>query len=216
MLGSYEWQPYGSDVGVVLKRIIKPTATGKRFIEQSIPAYGKWIGYDLEKAAWTSPYGNGTQTDVKIRFSAREAGMFDFGYKMELSFEEYPFAGVIRVKKNTKSTFQSVYNAATNSEYIGVVQFEVDRVGVAKRAWNQLEDDEYLVFRTRTKVNERGELVSAHYGRIDGEWKFYERHCMWVRGIYYNAMPNDTNLEDVYSYEKERLRKCERGESTRK
>lgn len=204
VLGLYEWQPYGSDVRVVLKRIINPTATGKRFIEQAIPAYGKWIGYDLEKAEWTPPYGNGKQSDVRIRFSAREVGMFDFGFKMELSFEEHPFAGVTRVKKNTKSTFQSVYNATTNSAYRGIVQFEVDRTGAAKRVWDQLEDDEYLVFRTRTKVNERGELVSAHYGRIDGEWKFYERHCMWVRGIYFNPIPNDTNLEDLETAERSR------------
>ena len=77
----------------------------------------------------------------------------------------------------------------------------MDRTGAARRIWNQLDDDHYVVFRTRTKVNDRGELVSAHYGRIDGKWKFHELHRMKIKGIYFNAVSNDTNLEDKCSYD---------------
>ena len=208
-----KWQPYGTKTEITLKKIINPVSTGFRYIDRKIPAYGEWMGYDLEEADWVSPWGNGKSPDAKIRFTSREVGVFDFGYKMEVSFEHFPFAGAIRRKKNEFSRFPSVYNAVTNDVYKSVIVFEVDKTGARKRIWDQLANDEYLIFRTRTKVNEKGELVSAHYGRIDGEWKFYELHGMWVRGIYFNVVPNDTNLEDRFSFEDAMQRKHQREEA---
>ena len=207
-----KWQPYGKTTEVVMKKIVNPVAVGIRYVDQKIPAFGQWLGYDLEIADWMSPWGKGKQSDVMIRFTSREVGPLDFGYKMELSFAQYPFAGVIRYKKDTFSRFPYVYNAATNDVYKSVIVFEVDRAGAKKRIWDQLDNDEYLIFRTRTKVNKKGEFISAHYGRIDGEWKFYELHGMWIRGVYFNGTPNDTNLEDKYSYEDAMKRKQQREE----
>ena len=207
-----KWQPYGSMTKVVLKKIINPVAVGTRNIDQKIPTFGQWLGYDLEAADWTSPLGKGRQSDVMIRFTSREVGAFDFGYKMELSFAHYPFAGVIRCKKDAYSRFPFAYDAATNDVYKSAIAFEVDRTGAQKRIWDQLENDEYLIFRTRTKVNANGELVSAHYGRIDGEWKFYELHGMWIRGIYFNGTPGDTNLEDRNSFKDVMQRKSQRNQ----
>lgn len=56
-----------------------------------------------------------------------------------------------------------------------------------------------LVCGGRTRVDEYGRLVSAHYGRIDGEWRFYKRQGMTLPGIYFNVDENNTNLEDVYT-----------------
>lgn len=39
--------------------------------------------------------------------------------------------------------------------------------------------DEYLVFRIRAKVDDEGELVSAHYGRIMGELQYLEGGGGW-------------------------------------
>lgn len=52
--------------------------------------------------------------------------------------------------------------------------------------------------RGRTHVDAYGRLVAAHYGRIDGERRFYERQGMTIPGIYFNGEENDTNLEDEY------------------
>lgn len=145
-----------------------------------------------------------------IRFSAREVESPDFGFKMELSFAHYPYAGVVRRKNDAFSRFPSVYHAPTNDVYGSVIVFEVDRSGGQRRIWDKLEDGEYLILRTRTKVDEHGELVSAHYGRIDGEWKFHEVHEMWTRGIYFNVKENDTNLEDKDSFHDAMKRKMDR------
>lgn len=41
--------------------------------------------------------------------------------------------------------------------------------------------------RGRTHVDAYGRLVAAHYGRIDGERRFYERQGMTIPGIYFNG-----------------------------
>ena len=211
-----KWQPYGKTTKVVLKKILNPVAVGIRHIDQKIPTFGQWLGYDLEIVDWVHPWGKGKQSDVMIRFTSREVGAFDFGYKMELSFARDPFAGVIRCKKDSFSRFPYAYDAPTNDVYKSTIVFEVDRTGANKRIWDQLDNDEYLIFRTRIKVNEKGELMSAHYGRIDGVWKFYELHRMWIRAIYFNSIPNNTNLEDEYSFKDAMQRKRQREESVKK
>lgn len=208
------WQPYGRKTELVLKKIINPSVSGTRYINRNIPAYGQWMGYDLKEADWVPPLGNGKLPDVMIRFMSREVGALDFGYKMELSFAHFPFAGVIRKKKDITSRFPCVYAAKTNDMYKSGIVFEVDRTGSQKRIWDELNNDEYLIFRTRTTINERGELVSAHYGRIDGEWRFDQLHEMWIRGVYFNDVPNNTNLEDKYSFEDEMLRIRQREEDS--
>ncbi len=207
-----KWQPYGERTSITLKKVIKPEAVGRRLVDQKIPLYGEWLGYDLQMTDWVKPNGKGEVADVKIRFSAREASGVDYGYKMELSFSHFPFAGVYRRHKDTASMLRNDYVAATNDVYSGLIAFEVDRSGAKKRVWDQLGSDEYLVFRTRTKVNDQGELMSAHYGRIDGEWRFYELHGMRIDGVFFNAMANDTNLEDKFSYEELLLRNRQREE----
>ena len=56
-------------------------------------------------------------------------------------------------------------------------------------------EDDCMIFRTRTRVDENGKLVSAHYGKIYGPWEFST--VIRIKDIYFNPTPNDLNLEDV-------------------
>ena len=204
-----KWQPYGNTRTFVIRKMICPNVTGKRYLEQTIPAFGKWLDYDLEAADWTEPNGRGKVSDLRIRLTVRDEGTLDFCYKMELSFEHVPFAGAYARKKDMFSEMRCDYNATTNDvAYSSKIVFEVDRSGRTIRKWNLLDKDSYMVFRVRTRVDEYGRLVAAHYGRIDGEWRFYERHGMTLPGIYFNVKENDTNLEDEYTA-KESIRRIQ-------
>lgn len=195
-----KWQPYGDTRTFVIRKIIRPDVTGRRYLEQKIPVFGEWLDYDLEVADWTAPNGSGKNSDIRIRVVARDEDTLDFGYTMELSFEHVPFAGAYVRKKAMFSELRCDYNATTNDAvYSSKIAFEVDRSGRTIRKWNLLDKDSYMVFRVRTQVDKYGRLISAHYGRIDGEWRFFERHEMTLPGIYFNKDENDTNLEDVYT-----------------
>ena len=207
-----KWQPYGERHDIVLKQVKNPIVQGRRFILQVIPKYDEWIGYDFKCADWVKPLGEGEFADVMLLFTKRINGNFDFAVKMELSFEHQPFAGAYVARKDVFSQFQSDYFASTNVVYKNLLAFEVDRAG-KKRVWEQLDNESFLVFRTRTEVDENGCLTKAHYGRIDGLWKFHERNTMRLEGIFFNDIPNDLNLEDKFSYEEQRRREQQREET---
>ena len=61
-----------------------------------------------------------------------------------------------------------------------------------------------MVFRTRTRIDETGNLISAHYGKIYGLWEFAD--MIRVRDMFFNMTPNDINLEDMKTYKESELR----------
>ena len=67
----------------------------------------------------------------------------------------------------------------------------------------RLDVNSYLVFRTRTKVDSDGKLISAHYGKIYGVWEFFD--VMMAANVQFNPTPNDTNLEDLETAERSRM-----------
>ena len=189
---------------VRLRRIKKPVAGGSRFISQKIPSYGTWLGYDMELADWTKPNGKGLHADMLLKFTAREVSGSDFGYKMEISFTNNPYAGVYKREKDGFSAFKYDYSADTNATFASTIEFEtVYNRDVTRRKWNVLDENSYLVFRTRTSVDSEGKLVSAHYGWIaghwTGHWMFQQSHEIILPGVFFNQKPNDANLEEDVS-----------------
>lgn len=65
--------------------------------------------------------------------------------------------------------------------------------GKDNRYW--LGEDSYLIYRTRTKVDEEGKLVSAHYGKIYGLWSSGKSNVRLPLGCL-NQRENDPDIED--------------------
>ena len=63
------------------------------------------------------------------------------------------------------------------------------------RHWDFLGRDSYLVFRTRTRVDEYGNLVVAHHGKILGRW-LSDTEFMILSDGCFNPVENDVNIED--------------------
>ena len=57
------------------------------------------------------------------------------------------------------------------------------------------EDDECLVFRTRIVKDEKGNIVSANYGKIYGGIRTVG--FFGAPAIYFNPNPNDLNMEEI-------------------
>ena len=190
-----KWLPYGITKTLVLKRILNPTTmvSSAGLDYYKYPPLGSWTGFDLQKREWMPPWGAGDHPDMLIRFERQDTPN---GYHrtMEVSFTNNPFAGVYQLKVDGSSEMNSVYHADTNATYLSSLLFTVDRDvnGFHRR---DLEEGQYLVFRTRTRTNEMGRLVSAHYGKVYGNWRFGERGGMAIQKIEFNPTPNDTNLE---------------------
>ena len=198
-----KWQPWGEERRIVLKRKLNPIAMSThRFDRYKPPVFDEWLGFDLCKCLWCSPYGEGEHADVLMRFTKDYRSPFDFASTFEVSFTNNPCAGFALLRKDMCSEMKSVYTASTNDSTYSETYFkQVKRIvenGTCRE--DRLPDDEYLVFRTRTKVDDKGRLLSAHYGKIYGPFEYNLNFAMESRGIYFNSTANDLNLEDDVTY----------------
>ena len=192
-----KWQPYGNTKTVVLKKIRNPEklVCWDRTKKNVIPSYDTWLAFDLECCQFIAPYGAGRDSDVLLRFTLNSPARGDYHMKMEVSFTNMPYAGAYQIKKDDFSDFKSVYHADTNANYLQAFVYSFDRNPQKRPIVVELGEDEYLVFRTRTKIDEKGHLISANYGVLYGQWQFVGPGGMKIPFLVFNPTPNDTNLE---------------------
>lgn len=198
MVKNGKWQPYGTIRTIVLKKQQSSQnlcVFSDTLLQCAIPVFGKWIGFDFEKCDWTSPYGQGTFTDVLLKFSASRRTYNNLKYKMEVCFTNNLYAGAYRLKKDKWSSFVTEYRADTNQTYQAMFSFFTECVPGKQLNENYLYDDDYLVFRTRTRINDEGDLIGAHYGTILGRWLSNDKVMILSDGCF-NLRENDLNLED--------------------
>ena len=201
------WQPYGEVRTVVLKRIINPIPIrrSRHPWDFSIPAYDEWLGFDFERFAFVKPYGEGKVADVLMRFALFKPGDAEYHMSMELSFTNHPYAGAYLMKKDSCSEMAGVYEADTNAVFSPCFRYSHDRLPGKRPIRTRLSSEEYLVFRTRTVLDDKGRLVSANYGKLYGELHFVGPRGLSLGQLDFNLKPNDTNLEDAETARKSRL-----------
>jgi len=199
-----KWQPFGSVTVIVLRQIkglgklVVPEGTGSNVGRWNVPVWDRWIGFDLEKFDWTPPYGKGGNNDMQIRFVADiENVYFNFKIAMNVCFTNNPFAGAYVCKKNSGSDFTWSECADTNKVFTTEFNYVCERRPDGRRTKDILPEDSYMVFRTRTKVDGEGRLVSAHYGVISGAW-FFGSETMRIGDACFNSTVNDIMIEDGY------------------
>lgn len=200
IIANGKWQPYGETRTVVLKKIKDPgvlkVPSSLIQVEVAVPVYGEWLPFDLEKFDWVKPHGEGSHDDVLLRFRRRITDKwYDFKYEMDVSFTNHPFAGAVVLAKDCNSEFTTEYNADTNAAYKASFNYFLERTKKSGSKSSVLDRDSYLVFRTRTTVDEEGRLKTAHYGAIHGEWMPGKTNMTFADGCF-NPTPNDTNIED--------------------
>ena len=217
-----KWIPYGLQHTVVLKKIIDPVElTHPNPSRRENPDVSGWHGYDLEQCEWLPPYGCGRHPDMLVRIITDFDSSHDFKVSMEISFTNNPFAGAYLLRKDPCSEMKSIYRADTNAEYKTSFEYlqeehpiihrePVVYVQGSNKTDTRLDGDSYLVFRTRTKVDQEGNLMSAHYGKIYGPWEIFL--AMHAYGVYFNPKENDTNLEDKETAERSCMLRRQREE----
>lgn len=199
-----KWQPYGDTRKVVLKKIkhlgqLSVPDVGRLAIrEKKIPKFNCWIPFDLERFDWNAPYGTGIHPDVLLRFRNRTTPYYyDYTFCMDVCFTNNPFAGAYEMKKDDTSDMKTVYEADSNAVYRSEFAFTSEKKKGSKRISDYLKEDSYLVFRTRTSVDVKGRLKTAHYGSIHGSWMSGKDHMRLTDGCF-NQTENSCVIEDGY------------------
>ncbi len=149
---------------------------------------GKQFGYDFMVGDFVPPHGNGSTSDLLIThtYQKKDTWNYSFDILVEFSNSEDGLIPFFFDENFKNSKFRSVYTSPYEN-YLDKWPLHMVRNGAGIPATGNMDKSRNYYFRVRTKLNEKGEVESAHYGKIYGEFP----------GIsyYLNPTPNDRNLE---------------------
>lgn len=209
IMGFRRWEPWNPTITVVLKKIKNPIALYMRDLG-SVNAYSgvkddpssfitevdRFIGFDLKESDWVIPNGSGTTTDVEFKLEKDIRSIVDFDYKLTMRF---PNVGdgiqSYLVPKDNASTFKMPYHAPLENYHNELIRNISSRYKITDKD----RPDQNYFFRVRTEKDEEGNIVSALYGKIEGNIVIQaasKDNLGRIKFKYYlNPTPNDTNLE---------------------
>ena len=183
-------------VGVTLwkKRNPQPMIAHYPIERRKVPtAIGRY-GFDLAEYDWLEPHGKGKNADfylVRNQDEIPPAGEYEFGH---IEFERD--CGFYIANKTGCSTFQTTYKVDGNMSLQTNITLKCIR-HIDGKDWIEplpiMENDKYMVVRSRVKHDDNGRIVSANYSRILG--RFTVVPSVSSEETVFNPRPNDTNLE---------------------
>jgi hypothetical protein len=178
------WNP---SVRLLLRKVANPIAMRAKRVDDLPPAIGKPIGFDLTAGDWVAPYGTGSSADIVFRWDYTERSRLDYDGKLTVSF---PNAGDgIQEYSLHPTEAQSALRSPREAPTVGYGP-NVERVNSSHPPepvkWDFDQSRQYF-FRVRTVLDERGNVKSAQYGKIYGDFMHFT--------YYLNATPNDRNVE---------------------
>jgi hypothetical protein len=174
-----------------LKKIIKPIPLYAKHIEAGPPVYNQPVGYDLMIGDWVSPYGKGVNTDIIFDGEINQKAKNDFDYKLTISFPDkgdgiQEFNIATDDLRSSVSELRSIQEAPTNDYQSTIIRTMSRHPGQGAKE-DMYDQSSNYYFRVRTKADDRGNIVSAHYGKIYGDFMQFS--------YYFNPTPNDRNVE---------------------
>jgi hypothetical protein len=179
-----KWNPTAT---LVLKRIVQPISMYAKRVNTAVPAFNKPVGYDLSSGDWVTPYGKGTNADMLFTAHLEKRAENDWDHKLVINFPNQgdgiqPFT---MSSADKASKFHSPHEAPLSGY---VPTWTKLRNRNPDRA-QQYEYDEELkfFFRVRTVSDEKGNIKSAHYGKIYGDFMRFN--------YYFNPTANSRNIE---------------------
>ena len=182
-----KWNPWNPTNTVVLKKVKNPVPMYVKSLNIGVPEFGKLLGFDLEKGDWVSPYGKGVSADFLFSPELVQRSPDDFDYTLTLTFPNKgdgikAFEGSA---PNIGSQFKSDYEAPSGGYLTEWKQFRKRRPKEGET--NNIDENRIYYFRVRTKLDEHGNIISALYGKIYGDFLQFT--------YYLNPTSNDRNIE---------------------
>jgi len=186
------------------------------------PAVNEWVGFDFERGDWVSPHGSGVVSDILLRFGRKFQGYQQHVTDLEkaTAFSKRIFAarkeewteekfklssgkwdchlemkfpnekeGIIEEKRFLKYSSLKMPHKAPNEGYDGQMRIDANNYSMM----NLREDTGFFV-RTRVKRDSQGNILSCHYGKLQGGIQIYHTGVL-VFTYYFNPEANDRNLE---------------------
>jgi len=166
---------WNHNVTLELKKIGKPIAMYAKQVDSiTFPEFNKAFGYDLTVGDWVGPYGKGISSDI---FFSENHPDEKSGYTFTVSFP-HPGDGIQGFTRDWSSGVSGLLSSH---------EAPVDDYQPKYEQTQMPNPDRLYYFRVRTKIDDRGNIVSAHYGKIYGDFMQFR--------YYLNPTLNDRNVE---------------------
>ena len=193
-----KWQPFDANHIIVLRRVQNPTAlkigNGSFVLTKQLNC---WLGFDIQKHDFVYPHGTGEVTDFEVKIDWNGKWYPDYtGMGIELRFST-PYSGYYELPVNSASKFKGPYSADAEGAFRQTAVFDEQVVNPTQRIRHPFDENKCWVVRSRCKVDEMGELISANYSVIDKIsfcGKYDGKGGVRITG-FFNPTPNDMNLE---------------------
>ena len=217
---SRKWEPYGEVVTVMLQRVEHPIPLKVKTAEilndgrNGRPAFDGGdveLRYDLLAGDWLPPHGSGTTADLVFRATFRTNALVHVTSKIVAPCYDlvgevlFPGDGNGLLAQTPPKTSGIKLRVAPESGYVPSAVVRTGRrksiVGPNEytKDYSESDPDRCYFLRVRTVKDEKGRIVSAHYGKIYGDFDFKvlaRRGFGGVSFLYYlNPVPLDRNLE---------------------
>ena len=217
------WQPEDLVITMRLQHIERPIPLWVKKVDYRVDDLGKnslanrCLQYDMIKGDWLPPYGKGVCADLEISSKLQITGTkrkFLYATKKVEDIEFYELVQTISLPNPDDIWSMQITNSlsgirircATDEGSRSCMERKIGmREGLSPSGdWQCEYFSDYnrnccFVFRIRTKYNEKGEIVSAYYGKIYGDFEFEGTLKEGLKGInflyYLNTTPLDRNLE---------------------
>jgi hypothetical protein len=150
-----------------------------------IPAKERSCAYDFEVGDWIAPDGIGKTGDIVFHCSFQKDFSGDSKRIIQISFPG---------KKDGLSAFDRDpwHGSELRSDYEAPAQgykneVTLVRTIIASKVTDDAKPDRNYYFRVRTKLDENGNIISANFGKIYGDFMSFI--------YYFNPRPNDRSVE---------------------
>jgi hypothetical protein len=194
---NYDAAKWNPTVKVVLNRIINPIPMYARSVQIEVPAVDKPFGFDLIQSDWVTPYGIGIKSDVFFEIHRRWTSRNDFDVTLDVTFPNSR-DGLIPVENLPiqGSTGPHIPNIAPPDGYGPQLSHELSNTPA--NGWKDNGTNQNYYFRVRTVLDRNGNIQSALYGKIYGDFSLdpiNSKTSLIVFTYYLNPTANSRNVE---------------------
>lgn len=165
--------PWNKILTLQLRPVVNPVPMYVRNNTFLFPALNKNLGFDLMKADWLPPYGNGSHADFILRVDRVYKDIDNFDATLTMTFSN-SYDGIQMIKDDGETNYLtgSRYRLPRNAPVDGYQPTFVKRVSAGVYGTRKAKDDvSNYIFRVRSEY-ENGKLKRAMYGKILRDIRF--------------------------------------------
>ncbi len=195
-----QWQPWNPAVEMVLKPKLNPMPMyAKRNRDLRLPENDKPIGYDLIVGDWVAPYGKGLTNDFIFYLQRKFTDVNQaFDATLTIKFSNEGDGMFSTIAPSCSDDMLRLSRTAPETGYGSQVVLRMYREAGKPMSGVLPKEDQNYFFKVRTKKDEKGNIVSALYGKIYGGVNYGIFRCptAFLYFTYYlNPNPNSLNME---------------------